>query len=413
MKGYQKYMHRINENVVFVQGAIKGALYDFITGRVFWINENSCAVINKLTTTLKPIFTYEEQEYIDELVKENLFDKNYIVKPYIPEVTELTTLEMAWLEVTQTCNCKCLHCYQGEEHKSAKILLDIEDWKNIIAKLKKLEVKRVVVIGGEPCTYKHIDQILKCLCENKIKTTLFTNGTLFSDSLKKLIVQNKDNIKIKVSLYGDDCHSHDQITRVNGSFKTLDSTIKYFKKNNVDVDIAVVVMKENQDIVDKIEKYITDLDIKYNGYDVIRNVFGGTQDQHTPDNTDIISSSTFLKPEFFASLKRFTNNTHKNSCWFGKLAITETGDVLPCVFERNIIYGNTKNVSLENILTSHALKKNWFYDFSQVDFCKDCEFRFACRDCRPLAMATAGRKTDKNPRCTYNPYTGEWRNNNE
>lgn len=404
-------MYSINENVVFVQGAVKGALYDFNMGRVFWINDNSCAVINKLITTQKPLFNNEERAYIDELIKESLFDKDYIVKPYIPdnsESTELTTLEMAWLEVTQSCNCKCLHCYQGEEHKSAKVLLDIEDWKNIIIKLKKLEVKRIVVIGGEPCTYKHIDQILECLCENKIKTTLFTNGTLFSDSLKKLIVQNKDNIKIKVSLYGDNCHSHDQITQVDGSFQKLEDTIKYFKQNNVDVDIAVVVMKENQDAVDKIEKYINDLSIKYNGYDVIRNVFGGTQDKHTPDNVDIIARSTFLKPEFFASIERFTNNTYKNSCWFGKLAITETGDVLPCVFERNIIYGNTKVDSLENILTSISLKENWFYDFRQVDYCKDCEFRFACRDCRPLALATAGKIKDKNPRCTYNPYTGEW-----
>ena len=40
--------------------------------------------------------------------------------------------------------------------------------------------------------------------------------------------------------------------------------------------------------------------------------------------------------------------------------------------------------------------------------CKDCEYRFACKDCRPLAKSVDGCQNGKNPRCKYDPYTGNW-----
>ena len=44
--------------------------------------------------------------------------------------------------------------------------------------------------------------------------------------------------------------------------------------------------------------------------------------------------------------------------------------------------------------------------------CQDCEYRYVCFDCRPISEAVAGRNSNylssPYPRCTYNPYTGEW-----
>jgi len=40
--------------------------------------------------------------------------------------------------------------------------------------------------------------------------------------------------------------------------------------------------------------------------------------------------------------------------------------------------------------------------------CGSCEYRFACKDCRPMAYAEHGRMTDQNPRCCYDPMTGRW-----
>ena len=48
-------------------------------------------------------------------------------------------------------------------------------------------------------------------------------------------------------------------------------------------------------------------------------------------------------------------------------------------------------------------------DFNFIEYCKDCEFRYSCKDCRPLGISVKGSITSQNPRCKYNPYTGEWK----
>ena len=42
----------------------------------------------------------------------------------------------------------------------------------------------------------------------------------------------------------------------------------------------------------------------------------------------------------------------------------------------------------------------------KVDQCKDCEYRYACPDCRPDSLGED--KLAKPWYCLYNPYDGEW-----
>lgn len=71
-------------------------------------------------------------------------------------------------------------------------------------------------------------------------------------------------------------------------------------------------------------------------------------------------------------------------------------------------YGNVNKQSIKEILNSTILNKCWGMSFKNINFCKDCEYRFACKDCRPLGYADRGVLTDKSYRCSYNPYTGTW-----
>jgi radical SAM protein with 4Fe4S-binding SPASM domain len=400
-------MHQLCHNIVFVQGFKNGAIYDFNTERVFWVNDLACKTIVKLIKVDNQ-FDEEELAYITELSKENLYDPYFIISEYLPIKDNKIALELAWLEITQTCNAKCVHCYQGNCHTAAKNTLPIEKWKQVICKLKEKSVQRIVVIGGEPCTHKDIKEILLCLAEHEINTTLFTNGTLFDESLIQIIVDNSDYIKVKVSLYGHNAIVHDKITTIDGSFEKMVSNLKSLLEQGVQIDIAVVAMKENEEYLDDIRFFAENLGLRYSGYDVIRNVFGGTQNEHSPIKKDVIAKAKFSKPSFYTSKGQFDRNCHQNTCWYGKIAITETGDVLPCVFERNITYGNVLSSSIDEILNSSILKANWFRDFSYIHTCKDCEFRYACRDCRPLGISLNGNISGKNPRCLYNPYTGEW-----
>lgn len=401
-------MFEINKNIIYVRGVAKGAIYNFNDNNIYWINKESCALIDKIMKEKNCLLTFEEMEYVTKLKDMKLYDEAYDIREIDFEGDSDRKLELAWLEITQGCNCRCLHCYQGDEHIITPDRLQVNDWIDIIRQLKMNEISRVVVIGGEPCIHKDVSVILKELADNKIMTTLFTNATLIDDEVFKIICDNKDCIKLKVSLYGKTAEVHDTITQVKGSFDKLVFNVKKLTEEGVRVDVAVVVMRENQDGIEGIDKFIESLGAYYSKFDVIRNVFGGTQNQHTPTNKELISSVKFRSPKFKADKKRFLDNISQNSCWHGKIAITDNGDVIPCVFERDIIYGNLKQQTLDEIIKSNTVGKYWGMNFEYIESCKDCEFRYACKDCRPLGKSVNGNLYQKNPRCCYNPYSGEW-----
>lgn len=397
-------MYEISKNVVYVNGITNGAIYNLNTGDVYSINKEACVILNKMIASDK--LTVEEESYIKKLEENQLYYSNHIINEYKPEALSMTALRLVWLEITQACNMRCIHCYEGDRHIASSKQLTLDKWKNIISQLSSIGVQRVVVIGGEPCTHKNINDILMCLADNNISTTLFTNGNLLSNELLETIVDR--DIEVKVSLYGHTAELHDKITGKKGSFQILFNNIEYLLSKDVKVSIAIVLMKENEKYFSEIKKFTESLNVSHIKFDVIREVFSGDQYNHTPEDKKIISMAKRSRPNFYIKKREFDQLFNKNTCWHGKMVISEDGNVLPCVFERNISLGNINDTSIKELLSSVKLNKYWNYDFSNIKTCKDCEYRYACKDCRPLAISMKGDLTDKNPRCLYNPYTGVW-----
>lgn len=395
-------MIKLNNDSVYVKGAVNGAIYDFSNGNIYSINKSACDVIDKIMS--KESLNAKEKEYANTLVKNGLIDIDYNFEKYTPITTDFN-FGTCWLEITQGCNCRCLHCYEGNIHRKSDDCLSINEWFGAIDQLIESGFKRFVVIGGEPCVSDYVDEILLYVSGKGGDVTLFTNGTLISPELNELILNN--NIRVKFSIYGHNASVHDNITQHPGSFDTLLKNMKYLIEKNVDVSASVIIMKENEGYYQDILKFLDNLGIEYK-FDVIREVFGGCQSQHTPTNMNVVKKFYRTSPRFpKITRKHFDLAINHNTCWFGKIVICEDGSVLPCVFERNNILGNIKNKSIKDILNSSNLKKCWEFSIDKVENCKQCEFRFGCKDCRPLASA-CGNINAKNPRCTYDANSGEW-----
>lgn len=397
-------MFEINRNVVYVKGAVNGAIYNFNTGKVFSVNQTACSIIEAYIDDSLPL---AGNEYL-ELLRDNLLiSSSYIPVRFIPCLDDSVQLDMAWIEITQKCNLKCLHCYEGDTHYAVDKALDLNKWLEIIDELAALHINRLIIIGGEPCCHSQIQEIIKYATQYSFEITLFTNATLLSKDLMRLLITKK--LKVKVSIYGHCASIHDQITGVNGSFEKMLRNVKYLIASKIPVYAAVIIMKENQDYVNQIFNFIHFVGMKCKRYDVIRQVRGGAQFCHTPTNKDVIKKVYMTDPNFKADKALFERNAAKNSCWYGKITITENGDVFPCEFDREYIYGNVIESSIYDIISSEKTRARWFLDFAKIDGCRDCEYRFACHDCRPLAYSICGSLENKNPRCCYDVYSGEWR----
>ena len=402
-------MWELNNNIILIKGIKCSAIYDFNTGNVYSVNDIATDIIQRIIINNAQPRTQIEKDYYQQLVDSHLVSSHFCVKEFTPPPAPQISLNFAWVELTTACNLRCVHCYEGNEHHCINNELKYDDWIRVLHQLKAVNCKSIQFIGGEPCLNRDLENLIKVAVDLGFeKITIFSNATIISDSLIDLCAQK--HINFRFSLYGGKAEIHDSVTNIPGSFNKTILNVKKLIDKGVVVSPAVVILKQNENHLAGIENLITSLGLKCNQFDIIRNVYGGTQTNYTPQNTTLIHTTYRTKPYFKTSQSKFLNAYYNNTCWFGKIAITPTGKVIPCVFERSIELGDVTTHSIADILSSESLKKHWSIDFSQVETCKDCEYRFACKDCRPLGRSVCGNLYGKNPRCLYNPYTGSWEN---
>ena len=394
----------INKNCHLIDGAKNSAIYDLNNDKVYFINHDAKVIIEKAIKKEK--LEQNEIEFIDNLKHQNLFDINEVKKEDNLKFKEVPKLNFAWLELTENCNLNCVHCY-GKFGKPTNMEnnLNIDEWKKVVDYLVSINCKSIQLIGGEPLVYKDFNEILKYVHKKGIEhISVFTNATLLTSELIKLF--KEFNVKVRISLYSSREKIHDNVTQVKGSFLKTFKNINILKENGIDVSIAIIAMKENEGTINEIKDFLEKNNLPYTKYDVIRPSEISDVQEHGISNEDLLKNVYNTKPEFFINKMQFYRNSIWNPCWYGKVSITANGDIIPCVFSRNEIIGNIRRSTIEE-LRKNTLKK-WIITKDFVQECKDCEYRYCCHDCRPLAKGVNNSLFAKNPRCCYNPYEGKW-----
>lgn len=394
-----------NDNY-FVEGKKNAAIYSLTTNKVFLINEVGKEAIIKFAKN--DLLDDEQKKFIDDLISENLIVKDEIDLDFKFERPSYN-IKFAWLELTDNCNLRCIHCYGafGCPKIKQSNSMTTKDWFNAIDQLYEAGCRDIQLIGGEPFCYAEYDKILDYLSKKGFeKITMFTNATLISE--KNIEDLKKYKVNIRFSLYGYDSQSHEEITKIKGSFNNTVNAIKLLNENGLQASVAVILMKENEKYIDKIKKFVEeDLKIRYNGYDVIRPSCVNDNLEHRITNYDLLKKRYFTTPEFSITKEQFISNHFNNSCFVNKLAITSTGDIIPCIFSRDFIVGNIRENTIKEL--KEKLIDVWSINKNKIESCKDCEYRYACSDCRPLSIGINGGKYSKYPRCCYDPEEGIWK----
>lgn len=390
----------INSGVVYVRGVARGAIYNLNDGKVYSVNSQACEVLEEYIATGNSSNTY-----VAHLMEMSLISGLFAPKEFT-FVSPKKDLDFVWLELTEACNLRCRHCYEGDTHKDdPEESLSFDEWKDVIQQLKNVGCKEIEFIGGEPTVHPHFFELLEFAVSLGHNVDIYTNLQVFDYKLLHVIKEH--DIVVHFSIYGDTAAMHDAITRRQGSFSKLTYWVGRLVENKIRVKPSITIMRENQDNIQGIFALLERMGIPKNHVAVdtvratpMRDVRGMCC---TDKEKDL---SLRRKPSFRASRSFFNMARHVNTCLFGKLSIHPDGLVCPCEFSRDIVYGNVKSESISQILQSDALDDLWFLDYSKISTCKNCEYRFACHDCRMLSGRTG--LYDKNPRCLYNPSVGEW-----
>lgn len=108
----------------------------------------------------------------------------------------------AWLTTNRTCNNRCDWCYAKNTLNSCNIM-DFEKAKIAVSELKRRNVKRIILIGGEPTIYPYFIELIQYIKESGIYVSVATNGRKFKDVsfAKQVLDAGIDHIDISLKAF--------------------------------------------------------------------------------------------------------------------------------------------------------------------------------------------------------------------
>ena len=112
---------------------------------------------------------------------------------------------------------------------------------------------------------------------------------------------------------------------------------------------------------------------------------------------------------FFSNIYFFSESQYYNSCLNRKISIDINGEIRNCPSIKKS-YGNIRDLSLNEVVNKAEFRVYWTMNKDQIEVCKDCEFRYACSDCRAFIKDPANIYS-KPEKCSYNPYNAKWETN--
>lgn len=404
-----RYLH-LQDGVYLVPGIARAAIYDTKSGNVYSINQEAMNIILKASTGGMS----EENRFVQNLISKNLFIWKDMEGPRIDCLYKECVigihkpkLDFFWAELTGKCNLLCKHCYADANPYNDMEELSTDEWKDLLSQGFSQGATSVQFIGGEPLLRK--DLLLLVSHANSLgykKIEIFTNGTLITNRFLDQLA-HIPGICFAISLYSDQEQVHDAVTGIKGSWSKTVHGIEQIKCHNYPIRIALIIMHMNEVTYESTFSFCNKMGIGCPHPDIVR-ASGRAISSLRPSRIDLLEKFYKLKPEFYTSEDKFHRSINYNTCWANKLAITPSGEVIPCIFARDTIIGNVKTSKLSDILKSENIVKLWGLTKDQVEVCNKCEYRYACKDCRPLAISQSNNIFGKNPRCMYDPSTGLW-----
>jgi len=392
----------IGQNLWLVEGAERWAIYDFTQRTIFQIDKLHGETVELISNLNVPISQKLQrilrfspalyQKIIDSRLRQRIFrDDSKISNSFSPS--------MLWIEVTNRCNQRCVHCY-AESGIHSWTSLSLGEVKHLLVEAATIGFYHVQFTGGEPFMHRDLWSAVKFARERtNFKTIeIYTNLTMVTDEDIEKMMQYQ--VEIATTLLGSNAQVHDLCTATEGSFQKWFERIQKVQKANLKFRIGVVKMRQNAQDMKNIEVFLRENELISN------------DKQFTPDDvrpTGRGRGHSKLCPKqkdgFFltVSKKFFEMSHHWNSCWDGIAAVSSDGEMIPCVFSRDLSVGNIRKESFGNLIKK--LKDYyWSITLDQVEKCCDCELRYACTDCRALSANSGLGLFGKPVKCSYNPY---------
>lgn len=381
-------MYVLQNNIDIVSGAKNLCIYNMNNNKLYSLDKYHFDCLHSILEADNNV----PSDALDFFVREEIVVDQAKQVDAIELYKPTCGIEFAWIEITQNCNLMCRHCYEKSTREELLPQMSMDDFELVVNELKVNNVKRIQLVGGEPLMHPCFLDMLDIVSKDFSFVEIFTNGTLLNDEIVDHIAAS--GASLAFSLYSRDDCIHDYVTRTAGSHKLTSRSIEKVLSKGIQLRLASVEMINvpKYEYSDSRVLFKSDLprltgraDISLFDRDMLRR--------------KVITKDTFSKP---IDKKTYLKNKVTHNCFGSKVYIDSKLDVYPCVMERRSKHGNLHDTPLNNLLDLSLMRLNK----DNIEGCKDCEFRYACFDCRPDSNNQSF--LSKPWYCTYDPYQGEW-----
>lgn len=337
----------------------------------------------------------------------------------------------ASLELTLTCNIRCVHCYnfdRDEPRRPTKLggrrslplapdgcsagpstpagrdmptrELSTEEILRVLGELRDAGCLFVSFTGGEALSHPDLFTFLDRAAELNLAVQLLTNGTLVRPDTATRLGRYRNLLGASVSLYGATADTHDAVTQVAGSFARTWAGIERLRSAGVAVRLKHIVLRQNaHETAAMMESasrrglpYTVDLTVT-SRHDGTAGSLAARVDEPAlealcrgPLRAFLPTGARAPRPE------EFTCNCARANC-----AISARGDVYPCV---SVPWsaGNVRERPFAEIWKDSPVFKQ-IRGLSLADFgaCAPCEHRRYCSHDRGAAFTATGDYTAADP----------------
>lgn len=288
-----------------------------------------------------------------------------------------------YFNLTFQCNLRCIHCYAGEGMQKAKRQRDslaLDEIYRILMQLADAGCFYITFTGGEPLCHPHLKEILEFSRGSGFSLRLNTNGTLVTPMMAQHI-QEAGVKRVLVSIYGANEATHDDITRVPGSYRRTWHGINALRAAGVPVTLAFLVMAQNyKEAPEALElAHKAKCDLSLNPL-VMPDFFSGWV---PPVRLDVRQMEAFLAMGLY--------QPKKMECTIGRQCVVAyNGDVYPCL-ARPVAVGNLRCQRFQEIWSSPALQHfRRDPDYAPPPVCKACSFFQRCHRCPAVSLLENG-----------------------
>ena len=301
-------------------------------------------------------------------------------------------LGMLFIELTDRCNERCIHCY-AESSPDCNARLSREEIRRVLEEARALGNPVVQFTGGDPLLHPHLVFAVQTAHALEYPVIeIYTNGLALKPALMDALKPFTPCFAL--SVYAADAATHDRITRTPGSLRHTLEAIRRILDAGLELRIGIISITGeaaggevgNQGMVDETIHFLQQefgLDDHQIGVDSVRATGRGVALQPGIHARRPSVKRRIRRGDRTPDARRFRRAGNRaTGARRGKLCISADGDVFPCIFSRRTPLGNIRTQSIAGIL--RALEQRRPAAFSQQRW-QACRQRLSCSDCQAIA----------------------------